>query len=168
MDKRRPAASRPRKRKFHGNQFRKVKRSNSSVLNDENNTSALNVENNSSVLNDENNSEFDSSSSVNMQLPKSASGKKISMSKHTTPSDDECDSSDFDKLYSGYMIIDRELLFSFLEENIFCKKCQGNVSVTSQRVRGLYTKISATCKDCTTQLKLNNCKLIGEKKIYPN
>lgn len=149
--KKRESGKRPKKRRFLGNQF--VSSNKKSPEND----SSFNSDSDVNTFTDSNIPCPNQSSNV-----ESASSKKLSTISNTK-SDSECNVNN----EHGYLIIDKQLLFSFLEENLHCKLCNGHVKVSDKRCFGLYGKVFVTCDTCKEQRHFKNSKLIGEKQNIP-
>lgn len=91
-------------------------------------------------------------------LNTSASSKKLASS------DVKNDYENVDGNFDGYVIMDKNILFTALEQFLCCKQCHSQVSVSSDVVYGLLTNINIICKECGLITALKNSKMIGEKK----
>jgi hypothetical protein len=91
----------------------------------------------------------------------SASGKKLKMDAVLPPKESIAREANF----NGYRLMDIDILFEFIAENLICKDCGGNVSLREVKVHGLSSKFSVVC-ECKEN-NFSNCKMIGSKQNIP-
>lgn len=170
MENKRSSGKRAKKRRFHGNRFTSKRACNAAAFN-------------SDILSISNNSLTDSFMSSNeavvdrnrinvsdelqeecltseRKIPDSASKRKIGS---YCASDTDTD----EKRFEGYIIMDKNLLFEFLKQNVSCKKCLEPVDLSYKNTWDLYSTISLTCDTCQSKHLLKNSRLIGKKKNVP-
>jgi hypothetical protein len=87
----------------------------------------------------------------------SASSKKLKTKS-------SCDSAvknnqDFD----GYILLDKTLVFSFLEQYLCCVNCHNAISITAEKESGLLMGVKVICVSCQTQRFTRNSKMVGSK-----
>lgn len=139
--RKRRSGKRQKKRHFHGNQFK-----NKMELTSNNGNKDESVEIRTPI-----------SSIPNVNKSISASKRKLNLE------NEEFENTDF----RGNIIIDKRLFFSFLEENVVCKVCNGKLKIDDKRIIGLSTSISIECEECHRYVSTRNSKLIGVKKNIP-
>lgn len=84
----------------------------------------------------------------------SASGKKLVC-------DYEVNSSDN---FTGYTLIDKNMLFTALEQCLCCIICHNKITIDCERMYGLTEKITISCTSCGSLSVVKNSKLLGKNQ----
>lgn len=69
--------------------------------------------------------------------------------------------------FHGYSIIDKDVIFSFLENYLSCSVCHSSVKIVSAVIYGLLEKITITCTNCGILSSCQNSVMTGVKKNRP-
>jgi hypothetical protein len=69
--------------------------------------------------------------------------------------------------FTGYAFIDKNIVFTAIQECVVCKICGGKVKITSTIVYGLSEKIGILCESCGEVSSTRNSAMLGEKKNTP-
>ena len=91
-------------------------------------------------------------------LNTSASNKKLN-SEELPPKSEELERK---PSFSGYRLIDIDILFSFMEGNLSCKSCEEDISVTESSFHGLSSRFYVQCQ-CSVK-NFNSCTMVGKNK----
>jgi hypothetical protein len=76
----------------------------------------------------------------------SASSKKLK-TKSSCDSDVK-NNQDFD----SYILLDKTLVFSFLEQYLCCVNCHNAISITAEKESGLLMEVKVICVSCQTEI----------------
>lgn len=150
------SGKRAKKRHFNGNQFAKKQKPATQVSD-----TAVNMNDYSKNSVNKHESDFSDSSIISdtvEPLVKSASKKKLPNC--DIPSEENISTT------KGYLIVDKNILFPFLENNLCCKICSGNIKLTDTQKKGLSSSIVVYCEKCTNKVSTRNSKLMGNKKKH--
>lgn len=90
-----------------------------------------------------------------VNTPKSSSARKLSCP------DDEFVSQTSNR--GANIIINRSLIFEFLEQNVSCKLCGGDIKVDDDNLFGLSVSIFISCTKCLAKVSTKNSASIGER-----
>lgn len=90
--------------------------------------------------------------------PSSSSSKKLQQKQPFT--------SDSRSKWSGFRVVDIDLIFSALSEVLSCKECGKKISINEVSAAGLHSKFQVECVECGEVAKFNGSEMIGpDKKI---